>query len=98
MLIVYLLTGAEIVVAFFLNCVGNRRIFEGGELECVDSFGASSLEYARNCGRTSFVNSSTVRRRGVLEFEQLVSDPAPNVCMTVGNRKHCNNSRSCSKL
>ena len=69
----------------FLNCVGNRRIFKDGEFKCVDSFGVSSLEYARNGSRTYVVNSSTVRRRGVLEFEQFVSDPAPNVCMTVGN-------------
>jgi len=68
----------------FVNCVGNRRIFKDGEFKCVDSFGVSSFEYARNGGRTYFVNSSTVRRRGVLEFEQFVSDPAPNVCMTVG--------------
>ena len=47
-----------------LNCVGNRRIFEGGEFKCVDSFGVSSLEYARNGNRTYVVNSSTVRRRG----------------------------------
>jgi len=67
-----------------LNCVGNRRVFKDGEFKCVDSFGVSSLEYARNGNRKYVVNSSTVRRRGVLEFEQFVSDPAPNVCMTVG--------------
>ena len=48
----------------FVNCAGIRRIFEEGKLTCVDSFGVSSLEYARNGDRTYFVNSSTVRRRG----------------------------------
>ena len=72
----------------FLNCVGNRRIFRDGELKSVDSFGVSSLEYSRSGDRRYVVNSSTVRRRRELEFEQFVSDPAPNVCMvviTVGN-------------
>ena len=62
-----------------LNCVGNRRVFRDGEFKCVYSFGVSSLEYSRSGNRRYFVNSSTVRRRGVLEFEQFVSDPAPNV-------------------
>jgi len=67
----------------FVNCVGNRRILKDGKFKCVDSFGVSSLEYARNGDRKYVVNSSTVRRRGVLEFEQFVSDPAPNVLAIV---------------
>jgi len=58
-------------------------LFKDGELKCVDSFGGSSFEYARNGNRKYVVNSSTVRRRGVLEFEQFVSDPAPNVLAIV---------------
>ena len=61
----------------FVNCAGNRSIFKDGRIECVDSFGVNSSEYTRNGDRRYFVNSPTVRRRGVLEFEQFVSDPAP---------------------
>jgi len=63
----------------FVNSVGNRSIFKDGRIEFVNSVRNSSFEDIGNPGRYYFVNSPTVRRRGVLEFEQFVSDPAPNV-------------------
>jgi len=62
-----------------VNSVGHRSNFEDSRIRFVDSVGNSSFEDTRNGGRYYFVNSPTVRRRGVLEFEQFVSDPAPNV-------------------
>ena len=63
----------------FVNGVRNGRSFRDGTVEGLGSVGVSSLEYSRSGDSRYFVNSSTVRRRGVLEFEQFVSDPAPNV-------------------
>ena len=70
----------------FVNCVGNIRIFKDGEFKCVDSFGVSSLEYARNGDRKYFVNSSTVRRRGGVGVRTVCFGPSSNVLtIVVGN-------------
>ena len=61
----------------FVNSVGNRNNCRDSRIEFVDSVGNSSFEDTGNVGRYYFVNSPTVRRRGVLEFEQFVSDPTP---------------------
>ena len=52
------------------SCSSNRIAF-------VNSIGNSSFEVVDNVGRYYFVHNPTVRRRGVLEFEQFVSGPTP---------------------
>jgi len=52
------------------HCRGNR-------IEFVNSIGNHNFEVCSNVGRYCFVNSPTVRRRGVSEFEQFVSGPTP---------------------
>ena len=72
--------------------MGSRSVFKDGGIKVVDSVGNSSFEDIGNPGRYYFVNSPTVRRRGVLEFEHFFSDPTPqspmfisvNMC-SVGN-------------
>ena len=60
-----------------IPCSGNR-------IEFVNHIGNGRFEDSGKVSRYCFVNSPTVRRRGVLEFEQFVSDPTPKSPITKG--------------
>jgi len=61
----------------FVNSVVGENTCRDNRFEFLNCAGASSFRDVGRAGRYYFVNSPTVRRRGVLEFEQFVSDPTP---------------------
>jgi len=54
------------------------------EGESASSSYSSSCEVINSVGRYNFVHNPTVRRRGVLEFEQFVSGPTPRAPIVIG--------------